>query len=787
MNNYVKQNIALKKMKVAWDQKSFVYVYGATGYGKTEMVKHFLLNKKYFYFSAKDHNKLDSIEKLLPTNNKKITTVVIDDLQFIDDIHKNVIKDLILRVDCWVVLISRSENTVWLSDTLMANSFIAISEDDLRISKADINALLLSNKIELSNEDIDFISETSQGNIYVLNYVVNALLSNNKNLLELNKIATKLFEDYMVNQIMQEWSPAIKMFLIQMSLVDEFTVELAKIITGYDKVEEFITQAQEIGNFLITENECYKIREPLYSCLNNIAYKKLKKSDIDEKLYNVGLYYENNGKDTKAMDLYAKCNKSDRIMELLIRNSKKNPGAGYYYEMRKYYLMLNENEAQKRLELMSALSMLYSLLFNVEQSEYWYECIKSKLSTAKGNDKKQIKSTLVYLDIALPHRGSNNILDIILNGYKLMMSKDITLPEFSVTSNMPSAMNGGKDFCDWSLKDKMIAKTFGKAICTLLGKFGKGLVNVALAESFYEKSYNFYEVASRLSRAKLETESSGKIELEFAIVGIQTRMYIFDGDIDSARMLILSFRDRVIRHNATKLLEHIDTLLCRLALYKGETQKIKAWMSIAPNENDSFYIMDRYRYACKIRCYISLGRLNEAYSLNEKLSYYAEEYDRKYIKMQCRLISAIIKYRKNDSWQEDFLEALSKICEYKFTKIISEEGQAINPLMLAIQKQALKCPKIDKDWFETVLLETGSMSIKYSAYLKTEIASTIKLSNNALKVLILQSKGYSNTKIAEELNLSPHNVRYHIKENYKKLGVNNKTDAIILAKSLKII
>ncbi|MGN0578778.1 MAG: hypothetical protein ACI4J4_09165 [Ruminiclostridium sp.] len=49
-------------------------------------------------------------------------------------------------------------------------------------------------------------------------------------------------------------------------------------------------------------------------------------------------------------------------------------------------------------------------------------------------------------------------------------------------------MNGGKDFCEWSKHDREIAATAGNIVCTFLGKYGKGLVNAALAESFYEKA-----------------------------------------------------------------------------------------------------------------------------------------------------------------------------------------------------------------------------------------------------------------------------------------------------------
>ena len=48
-------------------------------------------------------------------------------------------------------------------------------------------------------------------------------------------------------------------------------------------------------------------------------------------------------------------------------------------------------------------------------------------------------------------------------------------------------MNGGKDFCEWSRKDRELAVSLGKIIEFVLGKYGKGLVPLALAESYLEK------------------------------------------------------------------------------------------------------------------------------------------------------------------------------------------------------------------------------------------------------------------------------------------------------------
>ena len=87
------------------------------------------------------------------------------------------------------------------------------------------------------------------------------------------------------------------------------------------------------------------------------------------------------------------------------------------------------------------------------------------------------------------------------------MDKEVKMQEFSVTSNQASQMNGGKDFCEWSKRDRELAGSIGKIVEFVLGKYGKGLVNLALAESFFEKGGDNYEVAMLANKGRMQAEA----------------------------------------------------------------------------------------------------------------------------------------------------------------------------------------------------------------------------------------------------------------------------------------
>ena len=199
------------------------------------------------------------------------------------------------------------------------------------------------------------------------------------------------------------------------------------------------------------------------------------------------------------------------------------------------------------------------------------------------------------------------MLEIMKRVPSLLFERGIRLPEFSVTSNCPSTMNGGKDFCHWSKDDRKLAVTVGRLVERVLGRYGKGLVKAALGESLYEKGGDTYEILTLLTRAQMETEGSGMMEIEFAAVGLQVRLNVFHGEMQTAKALLGAFDGKVREQRALQLLPNIAALKCRLALYEGDRNTVETWMETAPDEKKEFYVMERYRYLTKVRCYIFAG------------------------------------------------------------------------------------------------------------------------------------------------------------------------------------
>ncbi|MCR4736220.1 MAG: LuxR C-terminal-related transcriptional regulator [Treponema sp.] len=787
-SDYIKPDAAWDLLQKAKEDYTPVFIFGMTGYGKTTLVNQFLLNRSFIYYSA-SKNTIDEIKESFSkfTVSRKLPfPIVFDDLHYLNDgEERRKLIELAKNELVWPFFISRSKILDHILDSF---DLIYISEKELRISDEKSLDFFSSKNLFLSEVQIKSLQNYIDGNPYALR-VAATLLSEDFDLSSLAQRLSERFVYHLQNSISENWPSDLREFVLKISVCESFSVELAEYITQNGYASNLIKRTQEIGSFLKKNGNLYSFRPTPLAAFRRLAEYELGKEKIRELSVLAAQWYEENDELETALSLYLKAGRTDCIKKILVENSSQNPSNGHYIGLSRYYFEISKEEIESNVILMSGMSMLCSMLFRQEESEYWYGRILEAQKTLKGKDKTEAKRRIAYLDIGLPHRGSISVLDTIKSLGVILTTKGLKLPEFSVTSNLPFIMNGGKDFCQWSLKDLEIAEKYGSVISLVLGKNGKPLVNLALAESFYEKATDDVKMFSYLSRGQMETEFSDNLEMGFVAAVFFIRFYFITGNLDSAWRQLESFEKRCQEKSVQKFGPNIEAVRCRSFLHIGDTAAVDNWLKkYAPDENKEIYAMFRYQYLTKIRSYISQNRLAEALSLNEKIEWYSENYHRTYIHMECLILKAIIYYRNNEErWNSIILQAIKEASVYSFVRVFTEEGCAVLPLLKKVKKEVLKSPEIDSKWFNKILEECEKMALLYPSYLSNPMNVRSDFSDVARSILRLQMQGLTTSEIADNLSMKNETVRYHIKQNYKKLGVGSKSEAIIIARDLHLI
>jgi LuxR family maltose regulon positive regulatory protein len=209
---------------------------------------------------------------------------------------------------------------------------------------------------------------------------------------------------------------------------------------------------------------------------------------------------------------------------------------------------LPEDVIRKSPVLMCGMSMLHSIMFHQEESERWYRLPQEYGNSQyiNADERKEVKTRLTYLDIGLPHRAAKGLIGILRKSARLSSNNEIKLPEFSITGNMASLMDGGLDYCDWSLIDGKLARFMSAPLEIILKNASKGLVNIALAESGFERaSMDAYELETRLNNGYQSADSVGNIEMCFSAIGVLVKCHLINGQLPTARGLLESFRRKV--------------------------------------------------------------------------------------------------------------------------------------------------------------------------------------------------------------------------------------------------
>ena len=776
---------ALRRLRAAIGQNASVYLYGATGFGKTSLVEQVLDRAATVWISGSDTE--EHVMQRLESCDAS-GYIVLDDLHCMESaMLQRKIVQMVGREGFRMVMIGRAALPAWASALTLQTDMVIISENELRVTGGELAALCASLGLKLSAERVRFWIERTEGNAMALNLLIRRLQQGEQDGDALAEDMRRAFMDYLDEQIISHWSRDVQTFLMQLSLVDAFTPELAQAVTGDDDVALLLSRAERAGNILSCADGEWRIRPVLLETLRRRAARSFGQRRCNQLMYNAGRYYELSGRTLQALSIYRQCGEEDGIYSLLVREARKHAGVGNYWALRQYYQALSDEDIQREPVLMTAMSVLYSVLMNAEKSEYWYARLREYAANAKGDDRSEANAQIAYLDIVLPHRGSKDLVRILKMVSALLRNSGDILRPVSLTNNQPSLMNGGKDFCEWSKNDLFLAKTLGPVVERMLGQAGVGLVQAALGESAYAKGEDRFVVLSRLTRAQNQSENNGIIEMTWVAVALQAKLALSTGDVEYAQRLVSGMLRRAEQEGTPRLVEAVNAFSCWIGLHTNQTSRLLAWMENAPDETVEFCTLNRYLYLVRIYGYIALGKHTDALVLLQRMLLYADYAHRTYIRLECRVLSAVILRRMGQPWKEDFVQTLKEIGEYHFVPILSEKGAAVLPLLTEVKAAMSQSAPQLAEWFAQVLEETAHMARLYPSFLKGTGVDVSAFSATALQVLRMQAAGYTAREIADQLHITQRTVKYHASENYKKLDAKNLVDAVQIAQTLHIL
>lgn len=419
---------------------------------------------------------------------------------------------------------------------------------------------------------------------------------------------TRKFYEYLNQAIYSEWPEEIREMMMQLSLLEHFTIQQAEEMTGRSDVNRLLAQAAEMGNLFSIKDGGYTLRPAVINSMKLRMETVCDRVRENELLRRAGTICEKEGNIPRALKLYQDGQCEKEIHALLIDNARRYPGGGYYYELTPAYLALPEEEVRSSPDLIAARSMLYSLALNATESERWYAVLQEYAADHPDPEEHRLaESWLVYLDISLPHRGSTNLIEVLDEAARKIQTERLVMPEFSVTGGQPSLINGSKDFCDWTRDDQTMAFQLEKHVGEVLGPYSKGLVSIGLAESLFEKGGNIYKVLELANRGLMEAMNGGKFELEFVGAALVARVYLVTGHPGDSVKTLEEIETRAQQRGARRVVRNVRAMQSRIKLWQGRVEDAVRWMENEPQNEIHFNVLERYCYNTFVRLFCREG------------------------------------------------------------------------------------------------------------------------------------------------------------------------------------
>ena len=231
---FIKPKKAWRLLKTADEGNVTAYIFGVSGSGKTTLVSRYLGTRKYMVVDAGGIRPDDLVVE--SSNARKI--IVIDNLHElswgdVDTVREQII-ELIRREDVWVILVGRCPVPPWLSAVRFQEGFYVVDSKLLMFSLEDIKKYAEYAGFSINEAQVQRMYYETTGlplavEMCHIKYMEMAYTSEITD--DMYNDFSRRVEDEMCNyleyHVYDNWDVEMQEFLMEISVVDEFTTKQA--------------------------------------------------------------------------------------------------------------------------------------------------------------------------------------------------------------------------------------------------------------------------------------------------------------------------------------------------------------------------------------------------------------------------------------------------------------------------------------------------------------------------------------------------------------------------------
>lgn len=594
--------------------------------------------------------------------------------------------------------------------------------------------------------------------------------------------------DDLVEQVLYNaYEPDIQQFLLQLSILDSFTLESALFVTQNSRTEEIIRRLRK-ENAFVTYDEIRKVYMIHHVLLDFLRTKQVLCNDSAVLYQRLGEWHLAH-KD--YLGAYTNLYRANKVEAILTSLDEKHPTMTYVPAFEGVFeLFANLSQKQLLKHPIASLRYIY-LLFVSDKKELaamGFQRLNALQEYYEQNQDLQpsyrnyILGEIYLTRVFAVFNDIEKMMECIKRSCELLQDKQscIVHRQGHFTLGVPHLL-----YTVYTTPGRLqsmvtqIAANFPGYTITTSGS-GAGCEYVALAEYALETG-DFQNAEINAFKGFYKAKLAEQAGLVICANLVLIRLYLWKGKSEESFALLQQLRSYVTEKNSTLYNTTMDVLEGYVYGLLGRYNDIPQWLQ---NGN-----MDAGVFMCQGTAfqYIVYGKailLTQNYIqlevLTELFKQHFALYNNHLGLLHNTIFEAAAKYRLYGS--EAGCAALKKALE------MARPDHLILPFAeYAVYIFDLLQMIVRSDSRDVYLKEVLAFCQEYRASMKPLGKQAITLSEREIQILSLAAEGYKREEIAAKLFVSPGTVQVHLHNIYTKLAVNGKAAAVKKAQKQKLI
>ena len=738
-----------------------------------------------------------------------------------------------------IIVISRTEPPLSIAKMRAQNQLVEINLDDLRFNSLEstdyLNTMM---ELGLSQQDILKLEQQTEGWITGLQLVALSLKNSKSSAQEVSQITGGhwYIADYLIGEVLSKQPPEIQEFLIKTSILERMSADLCNAVMEISDSQFKLEQLEKANLFLISLDEYrewyryhHLFAEMLQSRLQSFSNEKIngvywrafewhKEKNLLEAAVKYGIegeFYEQAADiiETVGGDVYWH-NRAHTLHEWLDHLPQEILADRPHLQILSAYNTIDHGDIQGTEK--AILKIRNNLLKVGGASSQRDDIIEGKLAAIEMavayhrymDSQRCIQLASIALNllpesyeydrtVAAFHAGGAYLwagqLDLAEKYLQLAMSYS---NQFSnPLANLLTRSNYG--YLELKRGQLQLARQHFLQVHQIANQikvrqgstFSKAVIG--LATLHYE--WNQLETATQMVEEGIQLVSSGEfLDRMWITYQIAVRIEISHENYAQAHQCIKELDGIGITCNADAcFFEKIDLLNAFLALHENNFYEAERWatkyafrsdLEVSSENEEALLVFARIRTAQE--------RYQEAIEILCQCLALAQEQGRRHSEIQIEVLLAKAYQQLGNLPEAEahLIQALVFGEIEKYTRTFLDAGESIKIMLERIQQNGSEKSnnRFSKTYVEYLLenysLETRALQKKMNASSSGEL-----LTDREMDVLQGLAKGLSYDAIGEQLSISKNTVRSHIKSIYSKLGVSNRTQALIEAQNADLL